>query len=225
MFRDPYDWVEAMRERPHHAHQHIGMQWKDFVTSPWVGPRLATDITKMKQAEEEGIHIEKAGCLAGYTFDEVIPCSIEDSIDLEGYSSYMYELRHDESHRAYDSIIELRSEKIRNFLQMPQMHGVKAFFPERYEALNMRGTAYFIRQLEEVTGLKANCTPFVGKGVVSHKRVDPAYMEWMNKYHDWETEALIGYLPRDPINQDDIPLTPEQLNLTFSPRQSNAQFK
>lgn len=213
-----------MRERPHHAHHHIGMQWKDFVTTPWVGPRLTADISKMKQAKEEGIHIEKAGCLAGYKFDEVIPCSIEDSIDLEGYSSYMYELRHDESHRAYDSIIELRSDKIRNFLQIPQMHGVKAFFPERYEALSMRGTAYFVKQLEEVTGLKANCTPFYGKGSVDHKRVDPSYMEWMNKYHDWETEALIGYLPRDPINQEDIPLTPEQLNLTFSLRQSNAQF-
>ena len=35
MFRDPYDWIEAMRERPHHAHEHIGMEWKDFVTMGW----------------------------------------------------------------------------------------------------------------------------------------------------------------------------------------------
>lgn len=98
----------------------------------------------------------------------------------------------------------------------------KTLFPQRYEALKMRGTE---KQLEEVTGLKANCTPVVGKGVVDHKRVDPEYICWMNKYHDWDTEALIGYFLRDPFNQEDFPLTPKQLNLTFSLRQSNAQFK
>jgi hypothetical protein len=224
MFRDPYDWVEAMRERPHHAHQHIGMQWKDFVTTPWVGPRGAADIMKMERAREEGLHIDQSNCNVRYKFDEVIPCSKEDSTILDGFGFYMYELRHDESHRAYASIIELRSDKIRNFLQIPQMHGVKAFVPERYETLNMRGTAYILKQLEEVTGLKATCEPMVGKGVVNHKRVDPSFMEWMNKYHDWDTEALIGYVQRDPIDQEDLELTPEQLNLTLSMRQSNAQF-
>mmetsp|Transcript_13618 Transcript_13618/g.29444 ORF Transcript_13618/g.29444 Transcript_13618/m.29444 type:complete len:414 (+) Transcript_13618:190-1431(+) len=206
MFRDPYDWVEAMREHPHHAHGHIGvrqsdvgMEWKDFVTKPWVGPRGAADLAKMEKAKEDGVHIDKMGCLAGYRFDEVIPCSEEDSVLDEGFSTYMYELRNDESHRAFSSIVELRTAKILNFLQVPTFHGVKAFFPERYEALKLRGTADFLSQLEEVTGLKAQCEPLKGTEVVNHKDVDPAFTAWMNRFHDWETEEMIGYVRRDPV--------------------------
>jgi hypothetical protein len=136
----------------------------------------------------------------------------------------MYELRNDGSHRAYGSIVELRSEKIRNFMQVPTLHGVKAFFPERYEALNMRGTEHFLKNIEEVTGLKAKCEPLVGTGVVTHKSVKPAFTEWMNKYHDWEAEDLIGYVKRDPTPYErPTKLTPEQEELEASTRQSNAQ--
>ncbi|KAL7520358.1 hypothetical protein ACHAWX_005085 [Stephanocyclus meneghinianus] len=197
MFRDPYDWVEAMRERPHHAHGHIGMEWKDFVTKPWVGPRGPADKIKMQKSKEEGKPIET--CLAGYKFDEVVPCSLEDSISNDGYSNYMYELMHDSSHRAYGSIIDLRRDKILNFLQIPKFHGVRAFFPERYEALNLRGTAGLLAQLEEVTGFKAKCEPFEGTGVVTHKAVDPEYTKWMNKFVDWDVEGMIGYVQREPI--------------------------
>ncbi|KAL7529313.1 hypothetical protein ACHAXR_002894 [Thalassiosira sp. AJA248-18] len=210
LFRDPYDWVEAMREGPHHAHNHIEMEWFDFVTKPWVGPRGSADRVKMDKAKAEGFHIEKWDCLAGYKFDEVIPCSSEDSVEIDGYSNYMYELKNDASHRAYSSIIELRTAKILNFLQVPQSHGVKAFFPERYEALNLRGTAEFLKQLEEVTGLKAKCEPFAGTGVINHKDVDPEYTEWMNKYHDWNAEAMIGYVKRDPAPRKNIPPPQQQ---------------
>lgn len=199
MFRDPYDWVEAMRERPHHAHEHIGVrEWRDFVTKPWVGPRGPKDREKMKWAKENAVHIEKWECLAGYKFDEVIPCSEEDSVKYIGHSGYMYELRNDESHRAFGSVVELRTAKILNFLQLPTFHGVKAFFPERYEALHSHGTADFLRQLENVTGVKADCKPFVGKGLVEHKDIEPEFTAWMNRYHDWDVEGLIGYAQRDP---------------------------
>ena len=199
MFRDPYDWVEAMRERPHHAHTHIDMGWKDFVSKPWVGPRGPADKAKMQKAKEEGKVIEYASCLAGYKFDEVVPCSVEDSVANEGYSNYMYELMHDGSHRAYGSIIDLRREKILNFLEVPKFHGVHAFFPERYEALNLRGTAGLLAQLEELTGLKAKCEPIKGTGVVKHKNVDPEYTKWMNKFVDWDVEGMIGYFQREPV--------------------------
>lgn len=228
MFRDPYDWIEAMRERPHHAHEHIGMEWKDFVSKPWVGPRGPGDHAKMEKAKAEDFHIDKMGCLAGYTFDEVIPCSPEDSILKEGYSNYMYELKNDESHRAYGSVGELRAAKIRNFMQISKSHGVKAFFPQRYEALNLRGTADFLKELEEVTGLKANCKPFVGKGVIKHKNVDPEYTKWLNKYHDWDAEGLIGYVKRDPIPRKEgevLTEDQEEMVAAIGPRQANAQLK
>lgn len=225
MFRDPYDWVEAMHERPHHAHDHIGMGWKDFVSKPWVGSRGPKDQEKMERAKAEGNHIGKQGCLAGYEFDKVVPCSAEDSVIIDGYSSLMYELRQDGSHRAYDSIIELRTQKILNFLQVPKFHGVKAFFPERYEALKLRGTADFLKQLESVTGLKADCQAFPETGMIKHKNVDQEYMEWINKYHNWNVEAMIGYAKRDPIPRRDEPLTIEQQEMVDYPSgPSNAQI-
>lgn len=226
MFRDPYDWIEAMRERPHHAHEHIGMEWKDFVTKPWVGPRGPKDHAKIEDAKKDDRHIDKWGCLAGYKFDEVIPCSAEDSVKDDGYSNYMYELKNDESHRAYGSIVELRSEKIRNFVKVPTFHGVKAFFPKRYEELNMGGTASLLKELEEISGLTAKCKPFPGLGKVKHKVVDPEYTEWMNRYHDWEAEAMIGYEKRDPIPRVEAgELSWEQEVLRNSTRQSQAQIK
>lgn len=155
MFRDPYDWVEAMRERPHHAHDHVGLAWKDFATKPWLGirPRGPADEAKIEESEK-GLE-KKVGCMAGYTFNEVSPCSKEDSENRAGHSHYMYEMRHDGSGRAYGSIIELRAAKIRNFLQVPGSPGVMVFMPARYDMLNVHGTAGFLRKVSHLTGLQA----------------------------------------------------------------------
>ena len=233
MFRDPYDWVEAMRAEPHHAHSHTGvlgkgMEWKDFVTKPWVGPRGPADHAKMAEAGEGGFHMGTSACQAGYEFNEVVPCSPKDLVEVEGYSNFMYELKNDGSHRAFASLVELRTEKILNFLQMPKFNGVKAFLPERYEALVLRGTDEFLRQLEEVTGLEAKCEPLPGSGVVRHKNVHPEFTEWMNRYHDWNAEALIGYGKRNPVPRTDEPAAEEEEQgsetVQEPPARSNAQI-
>lgn len=79
----------------------------------------------------------------------------------------------------------------------------------------MHGTARLVRQLEGVTGLTAGCTPFDGTGVLRHKNVHPEFTNWMNKYHDWDAEAMIGYVKRAPIpRRDDVP-PPQDLNETM----------
>ncbi|KAL7555236.1 hypothetical protein ACHAWF_019037 [Thalassiosira exigua] len=186
MFRDPYDWVMAMRERPHHAHDHIGLEWKAFVTKPWIGQRP-------KRATNE----KESRCMSGYSPEELVPCRREDSYVRNGHGNNMYELDHFKSGRAYGSIIELRTAKILNFLQVSEYHGVRAFLPERYEQLSLRGTASLLKQVEGITGLKARCEPYKGSGLVRHKDLDPKYVEWMNRYHAWDVEAMIGYFPRD----------------------------
>ena len=90
MFRDPYDWVWAMKERPHHAHDHIGLPWLEFVTKPWIGKRgkadMNTTISGMKK------HVT---CFSQFSFAEVMPCSREDSPKIVGHADYKYELFHD----------------------------------------------------------------------------------------------------------------------------------
>jgi hypothetical protein len=88
----------------------------------------------------------------------------------------------------------------------------------------MRGTAEFIKQLEEVTGLKADCKPFDGTGVVRHKNADPEYTRWMNKYHNWDAEAMIGYVKRQPISgMDNVLPPPQDLDVTLEEIPSHAK--
>lgn len=108
----------------------------------------------------------------------------------------MYELMHDGSGRAYPSIVDLRREKILNFLTMEQMMGVKSFHPTRYEDLYKDGTSGLLEILERETGRKAKCEPIEGKGDVKHKEVPRAFVKWMNEYVDWEVEGSIGYSKR-----------------------------
>ncbi|KAL3800301.1 hypothetical protein HJC23_003597 [Cyclotella cryptica] len=198
MFRDPYDWVEAMHERPHHAHSHMNLSWREFVTKPWRGPRRLNDYHLLQRSggyEEVNVDMGQS-CVANYTWNEVIPCSYGDFTSIDGYARYMYELMHDGSGRAYPSIVDLRREKILNFISMKKMRGVKSFHPTRYEDLYKKGTASLIKMLEDETGKQAKCEPIAGKGAVAHKAVPKAFIRWMNKYVDWETEALIGYSKR-----------------------------
>lgn len=189
-----------MHEQPHHAHEHLNLNWREFVTKPWRGPRRLNDNFLLKNAGglENVIEQVQSTCLANYTWSEVIPCSMDDTVLIEGYARYMYELNHDGSGMAYSSIVDLRRDKILNFLSVADMKGVKSFHPFRYEELNRGGTSTLIKALEEATGKKAKCNPYPGTGMVKHKKVPKAQIDWMNKNVDWETEALVGYTKRQP---------------------------
>ena len=98
---------------------------------------------------------------------------------------------------AYPSIIDLNRDKILNFLSVADMTGVKLFHLFRYEQeLNRGETSTLIKVLEEATGKKAKCNPYPGSGIVMHKKVPKAYIDWVNKNVDWETEALVGCTKR-----------------------------
>ncbi len=185
MFRDPYDWVEAMRVEPHHAHSHIKMlnfidrhkkrrswdplEWKEFVTKPWIG-KANTD-------------------------------------EIDGLADNFYELQWDGSGRAYSSIIDLRRDKIINHLSVADFAGTKAFLPMRYEDLNANGTSVLLESIEEAAGVKAKCSAITGKGgrrrrrlnakpITKHAELPNEFIEWMNEFVDWEVESRIGYHSR-----------------------------
>lgn len=221
MFRDPYDWVEAMRIEPHHALDHIDMpprsynltgfwrnmgkalQWEEFVTKSWIG--------NIKHGGPMDANITKTGgrrsakCMEGYSFVNIAPCSQQDSRFLGGLGDYKYELHRDGSGRAYDSIVNLRRDKIINHLSVARFSGTRAFFPYRFEDLNTNGTAGLLKNLEEATGLKAKCTASMGKmqhrrlgykKITKHKELPGDYVKWMNRFVDWDVENRIGYFKR-----------------------------
>ena len=104
MFRDPYDWVEAMRVEPHHAHDHLNypsgkvnytlgwrkqatpLPWKAFVTKPWFGRRGLVD-EKICRTKER---LDGVTCIDDYSFADIAPCSIVDTHNLTGLGTCKY---------------------------------------------------------------------------------------------------------------------------------------
>ena len=189
MFRDPYSWVEAMRVEPHHAHSHVNwseiieenkhlgwrerggrpLEWHEFVTKPWIGEN--------------------------------------NNRKIDGLGINSYELQFDGSDRAYSSVIDLRRDKIINFLSVANFMGTRALLPMRFEDLNTNGTSHLLESIEREGGLKANCSAIVGKAgrqhrhleykpITIHEKLPQEFIDWMNKYVDWEVENRIGYQKR-----------------------------
>ncbi|KAL3756878.1 hypothetical protein ACHAWU_007719 [Discostella pseudostelligera] len=238
LFRDPLDWVEAMRFEPHHAHDHVNfppnfnmtagslsdkwwhelgkrMTWKEFVTKPWMGQRGEKD----KQILESGIGTENAVCIDGYKWANVAPCSQEDATFLKGLGEYKYEFKFDGSERGFNSILELRRDKVLNHLSVADFRGTRSFFSYRFEDLKIDGTVGLLKNIEKATNLTANCEPMYGMvrdkdgkiklaktvglrrrlhpKIISKKRKLPEdYIRYMNQFVDWEVESKIGYFPR-----------------------------
>jgi hypothetical protein len=212
IFRDPYDWVEAMRVEPHHAHDHLQwlrsktnlssrpLEWKEFVTQPWIGRRGSTD--KVTSRTNRGMN--NAQCMDSYSFYDAVPCSVNDSSTVEGLGNYKYEYRRDRSERGFSSIIDLRREKILNHLSVANFRGTRAFFSFRFEDMNDSGMSTLIKNLEEATGIKARCNATVGmashrlaqQNITKHGELTGDYIKWMDRFVDWEVESQIGYSRR-----------------------------
>ena len=197
IFRDPYDWVDAMIRKPYHSPNHFDLEWKEFVTTPWtIGYRWRGDEDIIRTGTQDN-----ATCMHRFSFNEIIPCSELDrnmnNITRNGNKvGVVYELNHDGSGKAYGSILELRRDKVKNFLNVAKFDGVASFIPVRYEELVSRGTRELIGQIENITGIHAKCK-VAPPGEPRTKVLDYDYMQWMSEHIDWEVENLIGYSRRD----------------------------
>lgn len=193
MFRDPYQWVHAMQRKPYHALDHHNLSWERFVTTPWIIERGEKDKDLI-----ESNATNNATCVHRFNFEEVVPCTTEDRNDWRnGTHSYtnrglMYELNHDGSGNPYSSVVDLRRDKIKNFLDVRNYPAVASLFPVQYEYLVSRGTAGLIDAIENVTGVSAQCEPSPPRDLPP-KQLDANYIEWMNDHVDWRAEKMIGY--------------------------------
>ena len=222
MFRNPYDWVEAMRIEPLHAHDHLRwyqprvngsidiyvginddgewnagpLAWKEFVTKPWIGQRRPKD--SVISRTNRGMN--RAKCMDSYSFYDAVPCSVDDSSTVDGLGEYKYEYKRDRSERGFSSIIDLRREKILNHLSVSDFRGTRAFLSFRFEDMNDNGMVALIKSLEEATGMKARCTPALDflaqQNTTDLEELPEDYIEWMDRFVDWDVESRIGYSMR-----------------------------
>lgn len=189
-FRDPYQWVLASMEKPRRSPAHSNMDWKTFLTTKWTTEREKSD---EKFANETG-----KVCKERFKYHEIVSCAPEpypgEYFSKKGSNrSPWYEMRNDGSGMPYDSILDLRRDKIVNHIQtVANFPFVSAVIGVRYEELVRKGTSELIREIESKTGEKAHCEATPGQ--IRPQRVVPDEMaKWMNERVDWSTEALIGY--------------------------------
>lgn len=191
-FRDPYYWTEAMRKKPHHATEHMFLEWEEFVTKPWTMPRVGLDLEVHDK--------ENVKCQQHFQYNDIVSCLekpfLKNEAQMKKYWSGhrpFYEMRNDHSGQPYNNILEMRTDKIRNFLDMKEYKNVQDHVVVQYEQLVRHGTGSLIRHIEAKTGVKAHCQTTEGQREREKRTLDPLFVEWISEYLDWKTEALIGY--------------------------------
>jgi hypothetical protein len=196
LVRNPYDWLESMRKKPYHSPNHFDLDWETFVTKPWGMERGNAD----KKLIQDGL-THNTTCIHRFPFENIIPCSKLDRNMYNGTQrsgkniGVNYELNQDGSGNAYGSILQLRSDKIRNFLNVSSFDAVHAFYPVQFEFMVTQGTSELIDELEKVTGFKARCHR-VTPHLLQEREYDSSFIQWVNDNLDWDTEELIGYSQR-----------------------------
>lgn len=196
MFRNPFEWVEAMRKRPHHASQHIFLDWQEFVTKPWTMERVGLDLEMTKQEQQN----PNASCQEGFHYRDIVTCHTRPySEDYFGgtthYSNHQpfYEMRNDGSGEPFENILQMRSAKNQNFLSTQEYDFVKELWIVRYEDVLRGGTAELIEDITVASGgIHATCIPsppqkrqkrFIGKDEI----------KYLVDHVDWNNEVEIGY--------------------------------
>jgi hypothetical protein len=212
LFRNPIDWVDAMRRKPHHAPMHYQKHWAEFVQIPWTLPkRPDLDVAFIEHEKRKNKNSTKAFCHENFQPQQLMSCIKYPFPKKQDFKKYLknnnmgnvipsfsgnlprYEFK--ENGQPYASILEMRAAKIKNFLSIKDWDWIMDVHVEQYERLLQRGTSHLIDYITSITGLSANCTPIPSQIRPKKQSLDPEYIEWMNHHVDWKTEQLIGYTP------------------------------
>lgn len=196
-FRNPYDWFKAMQHVPHHSPAHLPFRgdhlWKEFLTTPWTMERIGTD--RFNNLTEP--------CQEHFDYRDIVSCAVEP-VSKDYYKNKImysehqpfYEMRNDGSGEPYDSIMDMRTDKIRNFLSIKEYEGVADVWVVQYEYLLTKGTAGLIQQVADWTGIEPQCEPKPPQ----HRRnrpVEKDMAEFIKDNLNWTVESWIGYGPHE----------------------------
>jgi hypothetical protein len=192
-FRNPYDWLKAMQTVPHHASAHIKLRWQEFIQKPWTTARVGLDLLN---------NTEHAQCQEFFHYNQLISCNLEPLPDSHfkrirfSENQPFYELRQDGSGKPFKNIMEMRSAKIRNFLNVSTYPGIADVWTLQYEYLVQEGTDHLLRMIEEWTGLARQCEAYPPQAR-RVRNITRKFVRAINEHLDWNAEALIGYNKRD----------------------------
>ena len=192
-FRNPYDWLKAMQHVPHHAPDHLQYRpddrWMEFLTSTWTMERIGTDkVNKTRRCQE---HFE---------YKDIISCDVEPlprseykKLDYSRHQPF-YEMRNDGSGKPYDNIMEMRTDKIRNFLSIKHYDGIADVWAVQYEYFLTKGTQELLDEITRWTGIEPNCTARPPQQR-RNRPVEREMADFIRGHLNWTVEAWIGYGP------------------------------
>jgi hypothetical protein len=206
-FRNPYDWLKAMEHVPHHSPAHLrtadpadtsaksaNNDWKIFLTKPWTMERIGADL------EMHG----NETCQEDFHYRDIVSCNLQPL--PRSYYNYtlrysedqpFYEMRNDGSGLPYANILELRSDKIRNFLNVSTYKGVADVWVLQYEYLVNAGTENLLRKIEQYTGVEARCPPKPAqiRTPKASRVLEPEFAAHVRQHLNWTVEGWIGFEP------------------------------
>uniref|UniRef100_A0A7S4AVU9 Uncharacterized protein n=1 Tax=Pseudo-nitzschia australis TaxID=44445 RepID=A0A7S4AVU9_9STRA len=188
-FRNPYDWLKAMQHVPHHAPDHMRVRWMEFLTSAWTMERVGTDkINNTRRCQEHFEYKDVISCEK-----EPLPRSSYKGLDYSRHQPF-YEMRNDGSGKSYDNIMELRTDKIRNFLSIKNYDGIADVWVVQYEYLLTKGTQELLDEITRWTGIEPNCTARPPQQR-RNRPVEREMADFVREQLNWTVEAWIGYGP------------------------------
>lgn len=193
MFRNPYDWFEAMRKKPHHAPRHMFLDWKTFLETPWTMERVGLDLL----IDEKNIQ-NHVRCQEDFRYQDIVSCYTRPFADGHFTKTHFsehqpfYEMRNDGTGKPFESIFQLRGAKIQNFLNISYFKSVAELWILQYEVLVRYGTRELIQEIESLTGIPSHCTPSPAQER-KNRIIDNVMKKYIDKKLDWTVEALIGY--------------------------------
>lgn len=215
-FRNPYEWLKAMEHVPHHSPAHMRTKqtaddghhsanndWRVFLTKPWTTERLGLDL------EMRGDEM----CQEDFRYKDIVSCAIEP-LPKSAYNHTLryseqqpfYEMRNDGSGKPYENILEMRTDKIRNFLTVADYEGVADVWTVQYEYLVGMGTQHLLDRIQQFTGIAPKCKakepqvrmPRPGRVIV------PELAQHIRENLNWTVEKLIGYEPE--LQREEYPV-------------------
>ena len=207
-FRNPYDWLMAMQHVPHHSPAHLRTNgastdsksaendWEIFLSKTWTTNRTGEDLKIVDK--------NNTICQEDFKYNDIVSCVVEPlphsaypyTIRYSEHQPF-YEMRNDGSGLPYDNIMEMRTDKISNFLTVANYKGIADLWVLQYEYLLLKGTQHLIDRIEKWTGIQPQCQaipPQVRKPKAS-RVLDPDMAQYIRKHLNWTVEGWIGYEP------------------------------
>lgn len=198
-FRNPYDWLKAMQRVPHHSPSHLKKNWSDFLTIPWTAPRLGEDIEMGNNITAENNSTGTTPCQENFIYQDIVSC-VRRPLPESAYDHKLrfsedtpiYEMRPESGGQPFKSVMDMRSAKIQNFLDVQNYPGVASVWAVQYEFLLQRGTEHLIERIAEWTGIEPKCNAYPPQ-LRRERPFEPEFVEYVTQHLNWSAEGLIGY--------------------------------